>query len=514
MGCTNSDILAAMDQAVSDGVDVLSLSLGGAARPYYNDSIAISSFGAIEKGVFVSCSAGNSGPSKSTVGNVAPWLMTVAASYTDRSFPAMIKLGNGQIFKGSSLYKGNPTKQSPLVYGKTAATQGNGRIAQYCIEGSLDPKLVKGKIVACERGINGRTEKGEVVKIAGGLGMILLNSETQGEELFADAHILPATTIGAYAAKIIRSYASSSKKPTASISFIGTVYGDSDAPKMAAFSSRGPSLVGPDVIKPDITAPGVNILAAWPPKASPSLLKSDKRSVLFNIISGTSMSCPHVSGIAALVKSVHRNWSPAAIKSALMTTAYTLTHKGKTPILDIGSNKSSEMANPFVFGSGHVDPERASDPGLVYDINTQDYLNYLCSLNYTSSQISILSKGNFTCSNNDSGSLQVGDLNYPSFAVMFSSRSARNGSVTYKRVVTNVGYPKSVYAVKVEEPKGVSVNVEPKNLRFRKMGEKLSYSVSFIAYGRDRVSGSSSFGSLVWVSRHYSVRSPIAVMWQ
>ncbi|CAL0304661.1 unnamed protein product [Lupinus luteus] len=503
-GCANSDILAAMDQAVSDGVDVLSLSLGGFPRPFYNDSIAISSFGATQKGVFVSCSAGNSGPYESTVGNGAPWIMTVAASYTDRTFPTKVELGNRKIFTGSSLYKGKQTNQLPLVYGKSAGTK---REAQFCTKGSLDSKLVHRKIVACERGLNGRTEKGEAVKMAGGAGMILLNSKSQGEELFADPHILPATSIGASTSDVIRSYINSSKNPTASISFIGTKYGD-PAPIIAAFSSRGPSIAGPDVIKPDVTAPGVNILAAWPSKTSPSMVKSDKRSVLFNIISGTSMSCPHVSGIAALLKSVHKDWSPAAIKSALMTTAYTFNNKG-TPITDIGSNNS--FANPFAFGSGHVKPESASDPGLVYDISTKDYLNYLCSLNYTSSQIGLLSKGNFACPKKTAS--QVGDLNYPSFSVVLG-KSAMNASVTYKRVVTNVGKPQSNYVVKVEQPHGVSVSVVPRNLRFEKMGQKLSYHVTFFALGRERGSGVSSFGSLIWVSGKYKVQSPIAVTWQ
>ncbi|QCE02843.1 subtilisin-like protease SBT1.1 [Vigna unguiculata] len=503
LGCANSDILAAIDKAVADGVDVLSLSLGGSARPYYNDSIAIASFGATQKGVFVSCSAGNSGPFSSTVGNVAPWIMTVAASYTDRSFPTQVKLGNGKLFKGSSLYKGKQTNQLPLVYVNSSKEH---RTSQYCTKGSLDPKVVKGKIVACERGINSRTGKGEEVKMAGGAGMILLNSENQGEELFADPHVLPGTSLGSSASKTIRSYIHSAKAPTASISFLGTAYGD-PAPVMAAFSSRGPSAVGGDVIKPDVTAPGVNIMAAWPPITSPSLLKSDTRSVLFNIVSGTSMSCPHVSGIAALIKSVHKGWSPAAIKSALMTTASVSNNKGAA-ITDYGS-KNSAFADPFAFGSGHVNPERASDPGLVYDITTKDYLNYLCSLNYTPSQIVLLSKGKFKCSKNSA--LQAGDLNYPSFSVIFGTI---NASVTFKRVVTNVGNPKISYAVKVEEPKGVSVRVEPMNISFRKTGEKLSYKVSFVSNGNTTVTGGSSFGSLTWVSGKYAVRSPIAVTWQ
>lgn len=116
LGCAIADVLAAMDRAVADGVDVLSLSLGGNPIPFYNDGLAIAAFGATQKGVFVSCAAGNSGPAPSTAGNLAPWIMTVGASYTDRIFPTTVKLGNGQVFEGSSLYSGNNIGQLPLVY--------------------------------------------------------------------------------------------------------------------------------------------------------------------------------------------------------------------------------------------------------------------------------------------------------------------------------------------------------------------------------------------------------------
>ena len=504
-GCANSDILAAIDQAVSDGVDILSLSLGGASRPYYSDSLAIASFGAVQNGVLVSCSAGNSGPSSSTVSNSAPWIMTIAASSLDRSFPTIVKLGNGETYHGASLYSGKPTHKLLLAYGETAGSQG----AEYCTMGTLSPDLIKGKIVVCQRGINGRVQKGEQVRMAGGAGMLLLNTEDQGEELIADAHILPATSLGASAAKSIIKYASS-RNPTASIVFQGTVYGN-PAPVMAAFSSRGPASEGPYVIKPDVTAPGVNILASWPPTVSPTRLNTDNRSVLFNIVSGTSMSCPHVSGLAALLKAVHKDWSPAAIKSALMTTAYTLDNK-RASISDMGSGGSP--ATPFACGSGHVNPEKASDPGLIYDITTDDYLNHLCSLNYTSSQIALVSRGiSFTCPN-DTLHLQPGDLNYPSLAVLFNG-NAQNNSATYKRTVTNVGQPTSTYVAQVQEPDGVSVMVEPSVLKFRKFNQRLSYKVSFVAMGAASASvPSSSFGSLVWVSKKHWVRSPIAITWQ
>ncbi|KAK6239934.1 hypothetical protein QUC31_005403 [Theobroma cacao] len=358
-------------------------------------------------------------------------------------------------------------------------------------------------MVVCQRGKNARAEKGEVVKMAGGAGMLLINTEREGEELLADSHVLPATSLGASAGNALKKYMNSTKSPTASIAFKGTTYGNR-APIAAALSSRGPNLVGLDVIKPDVTAPGVNILAAWPAITSPNELKSDKRIVLFNILTGTSMSCPHVSGIAALLKSRHKDWSPAAIKSALMTTAYVTDNKG-SPILDVAFSSS---ATPFALGSGHVDPERASDPGLIYDISPKDYIYYLCSLKYNASQISLF-VDNFTCPKH--AIMQPGDLNYPSFAVNFKSSAAEN--VTYKRTVTNVGTPKSTYKVLVEEPKGVSVIVKPEILTFKMLGEKLSYKVTFIGLKRTKPVAASSFGSLVWVSGKYRVRSPIAASW-
>ncbi|XP_021802224.1 subtilisin-like protease SBT1.1 [Prunus avium] len=507
-GCTNSDVMAAIDSAVADGVDILSLSLGGRSNPYYRDNIAIASFGAIQHGVFVSCAAGNSGPSRSSLSNAAPWIMTVAASYNDRSFPTAVKLGDGQIFEGSSLYSGKKTKQLPLVYNRTAGSQG----AAYCFEGSLVKKLVKGKIVVCEGGIYSRTGVGEKVKKAGGAGMLLLNSEDEGEEILADAHILPVAEIFSFSDSAQHLWTA-----------VKEMYGNQN--NAARIFQLKKDIAGVYQDGKSFIEHLGKLKHMWneldPYRShtidSATLLKKAKEDKIFQLLSSldptlgkyTSMSCPHVSGLASLLKSVHRDWSPAAIKSALMTTAYTLNNKGAA-VADIASTSTSKSATPFAFGSGHVDPENASDPGLVYDITAEDYLFYLCSLSYNSSQIALFSSGvNFTCPKN--AVLQPGDLNYPSFSVLFS-KDARNMSVTYKRTVKNVGKIPSTYAVQVKEPTGVSVTVEPRSLTFKKMGEKLSYKVSFVSLGGPTLINS-SFGTLTWVSGKYRVGSPIVVTW-
>ncbi|GLT43908.1 hypothetical protein SLA2020_178340 [Shorea laevis] len=234
------------------------------------------------------------------------------------------------------------------------------------------------------------------------------------------------------AGKAILRYLKSTKSPTASLTFKGTAY-RKRAPMMAAFSSRGPNLADLELLKPDLTAPGVNILATWPAITSPAEEESDKKRVLFNLISGTSMSCPHVSGLAALLISRHKEWSPAAIKLAMMTTTYNLDNRGSL-IKDVSHGGP---ATPFAIGSGHVDIQKASDPGLLYDIHPHEYLHYLCSLKYSSSQIALFDP-NFKCPKRTT--MQPGDLNYPSFAVRFKS-DAHNVTITYRRTVKNVGNP-------------------------------------------------------------------------
>ncbi|KAK1392365.1 subtilisin-like protease SBT1.7 [Heracleum sosnowskyi] len=509
-GCFSSDILAGMEMAVSDGVDVLSLSLGGSVSDYFRDTIAVGAFSAMSHGIFVSCSAGNGGPTPESLSNVAPWITTVGAGTLDRNFPANAILGNGKNFSGVSLYSGKKLLDSlvPVVYAAKASNSTSGIL---CMTGTLDPEKVAGKIVVCDRGVNSRVQKGIVVRDAGGIGMILANTDSYGEELVADAHLIPSVAVGQTAGDAIKKYISSDPKPVATISFGGTRLGIQPSPVVAAFSSRGPNPITPEILKPDFIAPGVNIIAGWTGKVGPSGLQDDTRHVDFNIISGTSMSCPHASGLAALVKAGHPEWSPAAIKSALMTTAYNTYKNGET-IQDIATGMPS---TPFDYGAGHVAPTAALDPGLVYDANVQDYLEFLCALNYNSNLIKAVTKQAFTC--DSAKKYNVGDLNYPSFAVPFETTSGKGGGnsapavIKYTRTLTNVGTP-AAYKVSVSsETRSVKIAVEPEALAFSRPNEKKNYTVTFTATSLP--SGTTSFARIEWSGGKYVVSSPVAFTW-
>ncbi|XP_008780099.1 subtilisin-like protease SBT1.3 [Phoenix dactylifera] len=503
-GCFSSDILAAVDRAVADGVDVLSISLGGGISTYYRDSLSVAAFGAMEMGVFVACSAGNGGPEPISLTNVSPWIATVGASTMDRDFPAPVRLGNGMNLTGVSLYKGrrnlSPRRQYPLVYmgGNTSIPDPRS----LCLEGTLDPHVVAGKIVVCDRGISPRVQKGQVVKDAGGLGMILANTDANGEELVADSHLLPAVAVGEAAGKAIKQYSNVGSHPTATMTFEGTKVGIRPSPVVAAFSSRGPNILTLEILKPDVVAPGVNILAAWSGDASPSSLLADHRRVRFNILSGTSMSCPHVGGVAALLKASHPDWSPSAIKSALMTTAYTHDNTFR-PLKDAATGAPS---TPYDHGAGHIRPAKAVDPGLIYDISPDDYFEFLCTQKLTPLQLKVFSKSsNRTCKHRLAS---PGDLNYPAISAVFREQPAP--ALTLHRTVTNVGPPVSTYHVRVTPFRGVDVAVEPKTLHFTHQNQKLSYKVTFRTKSPQPMPG---FGALIWSDGIHLVRSPVAVTW-
>ncbi|TKY56802.1 Cucumisin protein [Spatholobus suberectus] len=323
LGCEGADILAAFDEAIADGVDILSVSMGPLKvryPNYFEDIYAIGAFHAMKRGILMSKAAGNLGSKPFTISNNAPWFISVAASTIDRKFLTNVQLGNGKIYQGVSVNTFDLKNNSyPLIYAGDAPniTGGyNSSTSRSCPVNSLDEALVKGKIVLCD-GYRGPS----VGFVSGAAGVIFGSPDSK---VVAKIFALPAAHLSQNDGTLVYSYIKSTNNPTATIS---KSYEGKDplAPYIAPFSSRGPNKITPDILKPDLAAPGVNILAAWPSIAPISSVQGDNRRANYNILYGTSMACPHVTAAAVYIKSFHPNWSPAVIKSALMTTGNGLT---------------------------------------------------------------------------------------------------------------------------------------------------------------------------------------------
>ncbi|KAL2317010.1 hypothetical protein Fmac_030886 [Flemingia macrophylla] len=459
-GCQDADILQAFDHAIHDGVDIISLSLGS-SQPYsealFTDGNSIGSFHAVAKNIVVVSSAGNDGPTLRSVTNVAPWAFTVAASTMDRDFLSKISLGNNQSITGASINKGLPSSSAPNKLYQTInsvdARLPNVPIddARLCKPGTIDPKKVRGKILVCLRGDKLTAAKEvEVGKRAGAVAVLVVNDKDSGNLILPEDDIIPSASI--LATNTNHSKNGTGGSSTEMYAYLGdakTYIGVKPAPIIAGFSSRGPSAVQPLILKPDITAPGVSIIAAFSQAAGPSNLEEDRRRVLFNLQQGTSMSCPHVAGITGLVKTYHPDWSPAAIKSAIMTTVTTLCGPPATTLDNTNQpikNAFDKVATPFEYGAGHIQPNSSLHPGLVYDLTIRDYLNFLCASNYDQALLKLFGSLNssYTCPK----SSRIEDLNYPSITV----HPPVSKPVTVSRTVTNVG-PPSTY-VKYSLAKG------------------------------------------------------------
>jgi hypothetical protein len=474
-----SDLVAAIDQAVADGVDVINYSISGTLTDFL-DPVEISFLYAAEAGVFVAASAGNSGPTASTVAHPSPWITTVAAGTHNRSITGSATLGNGVSYSGASIAAIAVT--APLIDAEAAGAAGADATAvRLCFSTAtnggtpaLDPALVAGKIVVCDRGTSARVDKSLAVQEAGGVGMILVN--TSPNSLNADFHSVPTVHLADTDRAAIKAYAATAGA-TATIKKAVFSY-KAPAPYTASFSSRGPLIAGSgDLLKPDLIAPGQDILAA----VSPAVGGLD-----FNLYSGTSMSSPHVAGLAALLKDLHPRWSPMMIKSALMTTGYNvLDGPGKDP------------AVIFSQGAGHVRPNSAADPGLVYDSKYEDWLAFLCGTTDGVPQAlcSALARAGYP--------LDPSNFNVPSISI-----GAMPGVQTVTRTVKNVG-EKEQYTFSYTGLSGFTVKPSDKSFTVEK-GASQSYSVTFTTKGA--ALNTYTGGYITWKgNKGHVVRIPVVI---
>ncbi|WP_442320000.1 S8 family serine peptidase [Arthrobacter psychrolactophilus] len=465
-GCYSSSAVAAINQAILDGVDVLNYSISGSATST-TDPVSLAFLSATSAGIFVAASAGNSGPTVSTVNHGAPWLTTVAATSFSSELQGTAEFSDGSKFRGASMMaQGVPA--SHVILATTAAASGAAN-PELCGPGTLDAAKVAGKVVVCDRGVIDRTAKSAEVKRAGGVGMILTNVTSSSEDV--DLHAVPTVHVNPPATQQIKD------KVTANPDILVTLVGTDTTglpvapqPQVAGFSSRGPLLAtNSDLLKPDVAAPGVAVLAG----VSPIATGGDQ----FGMMSGTSMAAPHVAGFGALLMAKNPTWSPATVKSAMMTTA--------TNVVNEDGSKNSDL---FATGAGQTAVVKALTPGLVYDAGDTEYLKFIQGTGIDLGMPGL-------------GSTAPRDMNLASFAV-----GSLAGKVTVTRTVTAL--QAGMYRATANVP-GVNVKVTPSVLNFAQAGQQRTFKVTF--ENASAPLGKFAMGNIVWQGQGATVTSPVAV---
>jgi len=479
-GCASIDSMAAIDQAVADGVDVINFSIGGSSTNF-NGPDDVAFLFAADAGVWVATSAGNAGPGAQTIGTPSgvPWITAVGAAQDDQVFGLAVTVNSPASIAGdmAALEGVGPVSLSDtgiITDDVTLTNPANGCAPVAAISG----------IALSIRGACSFSTKYNNAAAAGATAIIVYNDGTDSTRIAPIVMSAPGTTIpGVMVGFFDGSDMAAETGVTATLDPANL---ESRENRITGFSSRGPNGGAADIIKPDIAAPGVSILAAETPDGNDFQVQGE----LFQVISGTSMASPHVAGLFALLKEAHPDWSPAMARSAIMTTARQNLQK----------TFGDTAADPFDIGAGHIVPGASFDPGLAYDADIFDYVRFTCGAD---TQPPIFTPG--TC--DFFGSIDSSDLNLPSIGV-----GELVGSQTVTRTVTSVSNNQGnkSYAVSVDAPPGTDISVSPSSFTVGP-GESATYEVT-ISATTAAVLNQWTFGSLTWShGGEYSVSSPIAV---
>ena len=484
-GCGTMDSMAAIDQAVVDGVDVINFSIGSAATNF-NGPEDIAFLFAAGAGVWVATSAGNTGPDAQTIGTPSgvPWITAVAAAQDDQVFGVGVEIstsaaGVSGIYEGVEAAISVPLTTTGPVSGDLVIADPLNGCGPLANAGD-----VNGQVALIIRGVCTFSDKFLNAQAAGATALIVFDNV--GDPIVMGGSsagiVIPGVMVSRTDGELLFDTITGGDDVFATLDPAITVPKENT---IATFSSRGPNGGAPDIIKPDVAAPGVAILAAETPDGNDFQVQGE----LFQSISGTSMASPHVAGLFALLKQAHPDWSPAVARSAIMTTARQNLNKsfGDTP------------ADPFDIGAGHIVPGDAFDPGLAYEADLLDYARFTCG---SETQPPIFTPG--TCA--AIGSIDSSDLNLASIGI-----GDLVGSQTVTRTVTSVANNSGnrTYTVSVDEPPGTNVTVSPSSVTL-KPGQSATYQVTITA-NSEAIAGQWSFGSLTWAQGKYSIRSPIAV---
>jgi len=482
-GCFQGDTVAAVEQAIRDGVDVLGFSVSGGTS--FDDPVDQAFLRAVDAGIFVAAAGGNEGLVPK-VNHVGPWMTTVAATTHDRMMQSTLTLASGASYKGASLTTTGLPRTAIVRAEDAGFAENDAGFTSLCYTAAenggkpvLDPAKVRGKVVVCRRGENPRVSKSLAVQQAGGAGMVLVDD---GNGLVSEAHAVPTVHVSTADGAYITAYALKPGAQGAMSPFIVTRSGI-PAPVVAEFSTRGPASVDFSLMKPDLAAPGVDVLAGFSPGMDRDARDRIAAGTMtgapdWALLSGTSMATPHVAGLAALLRQQHPDWSPAAIKSALMTSA--------GPTLPDGRTDEMRGTLPWAQGAGQVAPNRAADPGLVYDLGPADYAAYLC--------------GNGIAAQCGGDAIASADLNLPSITL-----GAAPATQTVTRRVTNVGAARATYQATATLP-GYAVTVAPATLTLAP-GESAAFRLT--ATRTSAAPHAWQYGELLWKDGSHTVRSPL-----
>ncbi|KAG0462652.1 hypothetical protein HPP92_021128 [Vanilla planifolia] len=292
-GCADADIIAAIDQAIKDGVDVINMSIScSPTAPLYADSVALGSMAAIQHGIVAVSSAGNEGPKTNSLSHCAPWVIAAGAVSTDRRATSKVELGDGRTFNGQTAYQPVNTFDSSKLYPLEYPGKNGDANASCCVPNALSNMNFRGQIVLCNPGIVKDEEKGKALYARGAEGMIIFNWPEQGTT-FSRAHVIAASHVNYPDGFDIYDYFFKNNA-TATLRFFDTEFGFMPSPSIGYLSSRGPSQMNGGLIKPDVLAPGINILAAWHKDVGPN--PNPMATHTFDFDSGTSMAAAHVTG--------------------------------------------------------------------------------------------------------------------------------------------------------------------------------------------------------------------------
>ena len=480
--CVTSDLVAAIDAAVSDGVDIINYSIGTLSS--ITDAEDLAFLSAADAGVFVARAVGNAGPDPATTTSGEPWVMDVAAStQSGILFPNGTRIHSPATVAGViPSTEGATTKPlavtGPIRDDVTAANPIDAcaplvsPIANIALiaRGTCDFTVkITNAVNAGARAVLGYTNEnprtvmsGDATPVTQSIPGVMIDN-APGLAILAELNAGHAVNVTLSAEIFLR------------VPVTGNV--------MASFSSRGPFPIETSWLKPDVTAPGVNILAGSTPEPAGGGIGG-----FFGYISGTSMSSPHIAGLAALIREYHPDWTPAQIKSAFMTTARQ----------DVVKEDGTTPADPLDFGAGHVDPNKAIDPGLVYNAELFDYLGATCD-----TVSPLVSPDDCDTLESLGFSNDPANLNLPSIAI-----GKLAGMKTIRRTVTNIGR-RATYTVSFSAPPGFRVQVKPRTLSLAK-GESGTYEVTVTNVSAPL--GEFRFGRLKWKDDYgHVVRSPIAV---